>query len=80
MGLQRILLDQRGVFQSFFDYHPDGIILMDIDGRFIDANASALNEKLLEFPLNQLMNSAADKGEFRKRIAIQHKKGHLIYI
>jgi hypothetical protein len=28
---------------------------MDIDGRFIDANASALNEKLLEFPLNQLI-------------------------
>lgn len=24
MELQRILLDQRGVFQSFFDYHPDG--------------------------------------------------------
>lgn len=73
-------------FKAFLTITQTGIILLDIEGRFIDANASALNifgntkEELLEFPLNQLMNSAADKGEFRKRIAIQHKKGHLIYI
>ena len=86
MELQKKLLDQQGVFQNFFDYHPDGIILMDCDGRFIDANEAALKifdytkEELLEVPLNQLINSAADNGEFRKRIAIPHKLGHLLYV
>lgn len=53
---------------------------MDIEGRFIDANASALNifgntkEELLEFPLNQLMNSAADKEEFRIKLRFYIKK------
>lgn len=84
MELQNKILEQHGVFQRFFDYHPDGIILMDMNGQMVDANADVLNifgytkEELLEIPLKQLMNGTADNS--RQRLAIPHKQGQLLYV
>ncbi len=89
MVLQKNILEQPGVFQSFYKNHPDGIVFLDENGRIMEVNDSALNmfgytrEELLE-DLDQLLNwsslVSAGIGVFRREMAIPHKKGNLLYV
>lgn len=90
---QRKLLEQTGVFQYFFEHHPDSMFLTDGDGHVLDINNAALNmlgysrEEVFQTSLNQWLdwpevnrNYTDEDAESRFELAIPHKEGYLIYV
>lgn len=87
------LLTLPGAFQHFFEHHLDAMYVVDLDGRVLSANASALKmfdftmEELSQTSLVQLLDGpGANFGNFdetfegRTEWAILHKRGHLVYV
>jgi diguanylate cyclase (GGDEF)-like protein/PAS domain S-box-containing protein len=91
--IQKNFLEQPGAFKYFFENHPDGICIVDVEGRFIDVNTTALNmfgytrEEILQTSLDQLFNYSDTNGsKYHKNVnarfetEIQHKRGYLVYV
>ncbi|QRG65893.1 PAS domain S-box protein [Brevibacillus choshinensis] len=84
--LRNNVLEQPGAFQNFFENHPDGICVVDVDGHLLHVNASALRmfgytrEELLQITLPQLFDWSGGSGEARLELAIPHKRGFFVYV
>lgn len=91
--LQKNVFEQPDAFQYFFENHPDGICIVDVDGLILNVNASTLNmfgytrEEIIQTSLVQLWDwPGAKRSKFdanveaRFELAIQHKKGYLVYV
>lgn len=50
----RQMISAEGAFKSLYMNHPDSICIMDVQGRYIDANVSALN--LVGYTIEELNN------------------------
>ncbi len=87
--LHKNVLEQPGAFQNFFENHPDGICVVDVDGHLLHVNASALRmfgytrEELLQTSFVQLLDwsgGSGENGEARLELAIPHKRGFFVYV
>lgn len=86
------LLSSDGFFEYFFENHPDGMCVVDLKGRFLRANTSALNmlgytlNELLQTPWSHVIQSNVDPSNldehFRDRTewVLLHHQGHLVYV
>ncbi|MFC3801216.1 PAS domain-containing protein [Cohnella sp. GCM10012308] len=62
--LKNDLFSSRGIFQHYFDRHPDGLLIIDLDGFIQHANAAVFSilgysqETLLQAPLERIFDPA----------------------
>ncbi|GMA65146.1 PAS domain S-box protein [Alicyclobacillus fastidiosus] len=93
MRAKHEFLTQPGMFQYFFDNHPDGICIVDSEGRFLDANQSALNisgyayEEFVQKSMNEFLEYGGDSqtrydlnSTEPTEFLIRHRMGHLVYV
>jgi len=91
--LQKNILEQPDALKCLFDNHPDGICILDGDGKFLYVNESIItmlgytHDEILQTSLNHLLNSPrANKSnnltniKSSSKLAIHHKKGYLVYV
>lgn len=87
------VLSSQDLFQSYFEHHPDGQLLIDAEGRIRQANAAILSmlafarEELLQTPLDRYIDptDAIRFGDGRMaasklECSARHSQGHLIEI
>lgn len=87
------VLSSQELFQSYFEHHPDGQLLIDAEGRIRQANTAILSmlafarEELLQTPLDRYIDPADAIGFGDGRIAasklecsVRHSQGHLLEI
>ncbi|MFB5188729.1 sensor domain-containing protein [Alicyclobacillus fastidiosus] len=87
------LLAQPGMFQYFFDNHPDGICIVDSEGYVLDANQSALHisgyayDEIVEKAMNELLGYVGDAQtrpdlNFSEptELYFRHRMGHMVYV
>lgn len=78
-------------FRSFFEQHPDGLGIVDFNGRFVEVNTSLSEmfgysqDELLQASLNELLHASGvdlcgfcGKGKARAELAVLHKEGFFV--
>lgn len=79
-----------GVFQHYFENHPDGMCVVDLQGHFVEANAAAFRMfgytmlELSQTGFGELLggygalDSVHGQGNSERELAIAHKQGHWV--